>query len=78
MGVFKNADTTIAQDWIYVDNFRLFYLGTEPPVAVSSVNAISKNPVAIYTMDGQRHARMQRGVNILRMADGSVRKVLVR
>lgn len=78
VGVFKNADTTIAQDWIYVDNFRLFYLGTEPPVAVSSVNAISKNPVAIYTMDGQRHARMQRGVNILRMADGSVRKVLVR
>lgn len=78
LGVFKNPETTITQDWIYVDNFRLFYLGTEPPVAVNSVNAKVTMPAAIYTVDGQRHARMQRGLNILRMADGTARKVLVR
>ena len=31
-----------------------------------------------HTMDGQTVSRPVKGINILRMADGSVRKVLVR
>ena len=32
-------------------------------------------PVAIYGPDGQRRSKMQRGVNIVRFADGTTRKV---
>ena len=32
-------------------------------------------PVAIYGPDGQRRSRMQRGVNIVRYADGTTKKV---
>lgn len=35
-------------------------------------------PQAIYTVNGTRVARMQRGINIVRMSDGTTRKVLVK
>jgi hypothetical protein len=78
LGVFKSPETTIAQDWIYVDNFRLFYLGLETPDAVDSVNHVTNTPSAIYGLDGRRQSRVQRGVNIIRMSDGTIRKVLVK
>ncbi len=34
--------------------------------------------VAIYTVDGHRIAEMQQGINIIRLSNGTVRKVLVR
>ena len=33
---------------------------------------------AIYTLDGSRHTAMQHGVNIIRMSDGTTRKMIVR
>lgn len=79
IGTYKNADTTIAQDWIYVDNFHLYYLGTTPPDAVNSISGQQQAaPAGIYSVDGQRRARVQRGLNILRMSDGTTRKVLVK
>ena len=35
-------------------------------------------PVACYTMDGRKISRPERGLNIIRMSDGSVRKILVK
>jgi lysophospholipase L1-like esterase len=35
-------------------------------------------PTAIYTIDGKRLQQMQRGLNIIRMNDGSVRKIMVK
>ncbi len=78
LGVFKNPETTIAQDWIYIDNFHLYYLGSQEPVAVNAVSAAAKAPILIYSLDGRQQSRMQRGVNIIRMSDGSTRKVLVK
>jgi len=36
-----------------------------------------KRVIAIYNLNGMRQSQMQRGINLLRMDDGSVRKVLV-
>ncbi|MBO7119796.1 MAG: hypothetical protein J6W03_05710 [Bacteroidaceae bacterium] len=46
--------------------------------AVSSVSSDSKTPAAMYSLDGRSLPAAQRGINIIRMADGSVRKVLVK
>ena len=55
-------------------------------VTVSAATAIrtvsdasaSTMPVAIYTPDGKRQPRLQPGVNIVRMADGTTRKVMMK
>lgn len=44
---------------------------------VESVSAGStKTPVAVYSLGGQRSNGMQKGLNIVRMSDGSIRKVM--
>ena len=46
---------------------------------IETVNRESGASVeAVYTIDGKRIARMQHGLNIVRMSDGTVRKVLVK
>ena len=34
--------------------------------------------MGIYTLDGKRQSQLQRGMNIVRMSDGSVKKILVK
>lgn len=48
------------------------------PTGVSkpSGSQATATPVAIYTVDGRRVDTMQRGLNIVRMSDGTVRKVM--
>lgn len=66
-------------NWVAVDNFKLTYLGTEAPDAVESIaaetNAAAKT---IYTIDGRQASTLRRGINIVRRADGTVQKVLVK
>ena len=38
-------------------------------------DGVQEETVAVYGPDGQRRNRMQRGVNIVRFADGTTRKV---
>lgn len=46
---------------------------------INSEAAIQKSvPAGIYSINGTRIQKMQRGINIVKMADGSVRKVLVK
>ena len=42
----------------------------------SQSKANSQKPIAFYTLDGRSHTQMQRGLNIVRMQDGSVRKMI--
>ena len=35
-------------------------------------------PFAYYTLDGKSHGKSQRGINIVRMSDGTTRKVMVK
>ena len=43
--------------------------------AIENVKA-AQNTKEIFTLDGRRSNQMQKGVNLVRMSDGSVRKVL--
>ena len=69
----------VANDWICFSNWTLSYLGTEAPVGIAVVDAkTEKAPAVIYTIDGRQASRLQRGMNIVRNADGNVQKVLVK
>jgi len=48
------------------------------PTAISSVASTSATPVAIYSIAGAKVAKAQKGINIVKMSDGSVKKVLVK
>ncbi len=75
----KKAEKFVDQEWCPFSNFKLEYLGTTPPTAVTSIDASTvAAPSAIFTIDGRRSAKLQRGINIVRNADGSVKKVLVK
>ncbi len=83
IGVKK--DVTISSDWAIFDNFTLTYYGAnsskEPTggVSIASVApAATAAPAAIYTITGAKVATLQKGINIVKGADGSVRKVLVK
>ena len=46
---------------------------------IETVNTVAKSTTeAIYSIDGAKLQNMQKGINIVRKADGSVRKVLVK
>lgn len=50
-------------------------LGT---TAIEGVETDAATPSAVFSADGQRRATMQKGVNIVRMSDGTTRKVMGR
>ena len=75
-GLYK--DTTIDGDWCMFDDFKLFYLGTDDSVGINGVAGNSQVTKNIFTMDGRRVNTLQKGINIVKMSDGSVKKVLVK
>lgn len=55
------------------------YVKVDEPTGISNVeNASDVYEVARYTVDGKRIAAPQKGINIVRMSDGSTRKVVVK
>lgn len=85
IGVKKDGEV-LEFAWAIFDDFRLVYFGTEStktesgnPVAVESVTA-SKNVtvIGVYTINGTKVNAVQKGINIIRLSDGSVRKVYVK
>ena len=68
-------DVTIDGDWCMFDNFKLFYLGTEVPSSVNGINTAANKASEIYTVSGARLNSLQKGVNIVRMSNGEVKKV---
>ena len=49
------------------------------PTAVNQIETDTDAQVmGIYTLDGKRQPQLQRGMNIIRMSDGSVKKILVK
>ncbi|MBQ7512330.1 MAG: Ig-like domain-containing protein [Prevotella sp.] len=48
--------------------------------AIQTVNtsAVVTVPETVYTIDGKRVGQMQRGLNIVRMNDGSVKKIIIK
>ena len=48
------------------------------PTAINTVDNTTANEAARYTLDGRQVSAPQRGLNIIRFSDGTVRKVMVR
>lgn len=75
-------------NWIAADNWTLSYFGTESAkeitgdatdaVAIAGVTTAKPATAAIYNAAGARINKLQKGLNIVRMADGSIKKVLVK
>ena len=82
-------DQTIgSNDYVVVGEWKLYYygagknadiLGGDEPVGIDQFNTVSEGmPAGIYSLSGARLTAPQRGVNIVKMADGRVLKVLVK
>ena len=73
-------ETTAAHAWFPFDDFKIAYMGTQAPTAIEGVeaDAIMAGKVAIFSINGQQQSRLQKGVNIVRKADGKVVKLLVK
>lgn len=73
---------TIDYNWCPFDNFCLEYLGKTQPTGVEALAAEAGTAKAaivnVYSIDGRQQAQLRRGINIVRTADGAVRKVLVK
>ena len=71
-----------ATNWFKVDNFHLTYFGAnsqKDPNSIECIETISESvPAAIYTVNGAKVATMQKGINIVRMANGQVKKVFIK
>lgn len=77
IGVRK--DNLITNDWTVISQWSLAYVGKEAPSAVNSIEKKQSVKMAqVFGIDGRQQSRLQRGINIVRMADGSVQKVLVK
>lgn len=64
-------------NWIAADNWSLECTSLDPSVAISTVNTTSTaTPAGIYTISGARVANIQKGINIIKMTDGTVKKIM--
>ena len=65
-------------NWVAADNFKLFFLGAEAPDAVQSLADANAKATQFFSLDGRQMSRLSRGMNIVRMSDGTYRKVMVK
>ncbi len=57
----------------WMDRKLQYSVGT----AISSVDSTKPQHIAIYDTQGRRHNQLQQGINIVRMSDNSVKKVII-
>jgi hypothetical protein len=71
--------TLTGSTWFCVDNFKLTYSKEAPATAVETVEtAETSAPAGIYTISGARVDKLTKGINIVKMANGIVKKVFVK
>lgn len=72
----------LANDYEVVGEWKLYYYKSGAPVAIEGVAAeeISEPavPVAFFSTSGARLSAPQKGINIVRMSNGTVKKILVK
>ena len=79
IGISNHGFEPATNDWACFSNWTLSYMGTEAPDAVKGISVKGATaPAAIFTIDGRQASRLQRGMNIVRQANGDVKKVLVK
>ena len=71
-----------SSSWYKCDYFRLTYYGKENVTAIDEVaaepTAKDAEATAIYNLSGSRVSTLNKGINIVKMADGQVKKVFVK
>lgn len=67
----------VDNNWCVFDNFKVEALGNDPNTAVSNIMS-QVGTSEIFNLNGMKQNRLQKGVNIVRKADGAVVKVLVK
>ena len=66
-------------NWYVVDNFKLKFVGTTPPVGINDMTEAGEAAVKnIYTLTGVRVNTLQRGINIVVDQNGKAHKVIVK
>lgn len=72
----------LSQSYFRADDFHLEYYGTDSNKETTDIEAVeaasASAPAAIYTLSGTKVSTLQKGINIVRYADGKVQKVLVK
>ncbi len=82
----KNVCTTIqvqqANDkgWIvaYIKDEKGYIYHGSDPAAVENITVDNNEIAEVYTFDGKRIGSIQKGLNIIKMKDGTTRKIIVR
>ena len=71
-------DETFQNDYEVVGEWNLYFLGTS--TGIDDITAADANvkPVEFYSLSGARLNAPQRGINLIKMSDGTVRKVFVK
>lgn len=71
-------DVTIGADWCMFDDFKLYYLGKDIPSSIKAIDTADSNATEYYSVSGARLNGAQKGINIVRMSNGAVKKVYVK
>jgi len=66
--------------WAMLDNVKLTYFGTNSKICtgINTIESETAQVVQTYSISGSRIAKAQKGINIMKMSDGSVKKVIVK
>ena len=75
IGIRKLA--AIGNDWVIMDDWQLFYLGKEAPTAIDEVAEAAEGAVEYYSVNGVKFDAPQQGINIVKYADGTTKKVFI-
>lgn len=78
LGIRK--DVAIGNDWVIMDDFELYYLGKEAPTAIDEVAGAEEGQGAVeyYSINGVKLNAPQQGINIVKYANGQVKKVFIK
>ena len=69
----------LPDDYEVVGAWHLYYYGKTDVIEVLQNNAVTTSvPAGIYGIDGSVRHELQKGINIVKMKDGSVKKVVIR
>lgn len=60
------------------NDVKVVILTEEESTAISGITSADAQPTAVYDISGAQRNGMQRGLNLVKMSDGTVRKVIVK
>lgn len=64
-----------SNDWVVFDNFKLYYLGKEAPTGINEAAAEKAAVEGIFSVSGVQQNALQKGFNIVKKANGDVKKI---